>query len=108
MRRRSGGFHPWEFEKDGVARVVEVDGPLMLDSHALLVEAALHGAGLAYLSEWAIEEQLARGRLVRVLRAWLPAWPGLALYYPGHRLVPASLRALVSVLKEVLPARRAR
>lgn len=103
MRKRSGGFHPWELERGGKELVVEVDGPLTLDSHALIVEAAVHGAGLAYLSEWGIQNELAEGSLVRVLREWLPPWPGLCLYYPSHRHVPASLRALIEVLKEKAP-----
>jgi DNA-binding transcriptional LysR family regulator len=44
---------------------------------------------------------VAAGRLVRVLEDWLPSWPGLCVYYPGHRHVPAGLRAFVEVAKEV-------
>ena len=106
MRKRGGGLHPWELERRGVETTVEVDGPLTLDSHALLVEAAVHGAGLAYLSEWGVERELTEGSLVRVLRDWLPPWPGLALYYPSHRHVPTGLRALVEVLKEKAPRAR--
>jgi hypothetical protein len=40
------------------------------------------------------------GKLVVVLDEWCPRIPGLALYYPGHRQVPAGLRAFVEVLKE--------
>jgi DNA-binding transcriptional LysR family regulator len=34
---------------------------------------------------------------------WCPPIPGLFLYYPGHRHVPATLRAFIEVLREVLP-----
>jgi DNA-binding transcriptional LysR family regulator len=45
--------------------------------------------------------ELASGKLVRVLEDWLPAWPGLCVFYPSHRHVPAGLRAFVDVVKEV-------
>jgi hypothetical protein len=35
-----------------------------------------------------------------VLDEWCPRIPALALYYPGHRQVPAGLRASVEMLKE--------
>ena len=44
--------------------------------------------------------------LTVVLGEWCPRFPGLCLYYPGHRQVPAGLRAFIDVLKE--EARRAR
>jgi DNA-binding transcriptional LysR family regulator len=34
-----------------------------------------------------------------LLEEWCPAYPGLFLYYPGHRQTPAGLRAFVDVLK---------
>jgi len=36
-----------------------------------------------------------------VLEDWTPPYPGLCLYYPGNRLVPAGLKAFVEVLREV-------
>jgi len=39
--------------------------------------------------------------LLAVLEDWCPAVPGLFLYYPGHRHVPAGLRGFIDVLKEV-------
>jgi DNA-binding transcriptional LysR family regulator len=100
-RKRNGGLYAWEFERRGEELEVEVDGPLTLDTLALVVEAALNGAGLAYLNEWDVQSHLASGKLVRVLEDWLPAWPGLCVFYPSHRHVPAGLRAFVDVVKEV-------
>jgi DNA-binding transcriptional LysR family regulator len=37
--------------------------------------------------------------LVRVLEDWTPSFEGLYLYYPGHRQVPATLRALIDMIR---------
>lgn len=104
IRARLPGGTPyrWEFEKHGERVNVEVAGPLTLNQWDLMVEAALQGVGLAYASEWTVADHIAAGRLVRVLDDWTPPFPGLALYYPGHRHVPAGLRAFVEVVKEVM------
>jgi DNA-binding transcriptional LysR family regulator len=101
-RLPTGTPYRWEFEKHGEAVTVDVPGPLTLSQWDLMVEAALQGVGLAYASEWTVAEHIASGRLVRVLDDWTPPYPGLALYYPGHRHVPAGLRALVELVKEVM------
>jgi DNA-binding transcriptional LysR family regulator len=102
IRRRmgSGALYRWEFEKRGEEVVIDVSGTLTLNNDALMVQAALDGAGLAYVGEWAVAEEIAAGRLLTVLDDWTPPFPGLRLYYPGHRLVPAGLRAFITVLRE--------
>lgn len=97
----SGAYYHWEFEKRGQALSVEVTGRLSLDNANLMREVALQGRGLAYVTEWAVKADLAAGRLVRVLEDWTPAFPGICLYYPSHRLVPAGLRAFIGVVREV-------
>jgi len=37
---------------------------------------------------------------VRVLEEWTPSFEGLFMYYPGHRQVPAALRALIDIIRE--------
>jgi DNA-binding transcriptional LysR family regulator len=99
-RKPRGGFYAWEFERRGQTLEVDVDGPLSLDTWSLIVDAALHGAGLAYLSGTLdVSAHLEKGRLVSVLDDWLPEFPGLCVYYPGHRHVPAGLRAFLDVAK---------
>ncbi|EYF00254.1 LysR family transcriptional regulator [Chondromyces apiculatus] len=99
-RLPSGALYRWEFEKRGKEVEVEVTGALILNNDNLKVDAALLGAGLTWVSAWQVEEHVAAGRLVRVLEDWTPPYPGLGLYYPGHRHVPAGLKALIGVIRE--------
>jgi DNA-binding transcriptional LysR family regulator len=64
-----------------------------------MVDAALQHLGVAYVPETAARAELDQDRLVRVLEDWCPAGPGLFLYFPATRLMPAPLRALVDMLK---------
>jgi DNA-binding transcriptional LysR family regulator len=103
-RYASGAIYKWEFEQHGEQQAIDVKGPLTLDNHNLMIEAALQGAGLIWTSEWAVAEYIAAGRLIRVLGDWSPPEPGLCLYYPGHRHVPAGLRAFIEVVREITTA----
>jgi DNA-binding transcriptional LysR family regulator len=100
-RMRNGRIYHWEFERHGESMKVDVRGQLTLDEDRLMIDAAIEGVGIAYVSERAASEAIARRKLSVVLDDWCPRFPGLCLYYPGHRQVPSALRAFVDVLKEV-------
>ncbi|EYF00313.1 LysR family transcriptional regulator [Chondromyces apiculatus] len=95
----SGAMYRWEFEREGEALEVAVEGPLTLDDPDLMVAAALDGVGLACSLEHHVADHLAAGRLVRVLEDWCPPFPGFFLYYPGRRQMPAALRALIDLIQ---------
>jgi DNA-binding transcriptional LysR family regulator len=71
----------------------------MVDDPDLAVRAAVDGLGITYTIEALAEPFLRSGQLVRVLEDWSPAFEGLFLYYPGHRQVPAALRALIDMIR---------
>jgi DNA-binding transcriptional LysR family regulator len=99
-RLPSGGIYRWEFARHGEVLSIDGEGPLILDEPNLMLAAARAGFGLAYLSEWNVAADLASGTLARVLKEWTPPFPGLSLYYPGRRHVPAALRALIDLIRE--------
>lgn len=99
-RTPAGRPYKWEFERHGHAIEVEAGGPLILNRTELMVQAALAGLGIAFVPERLVASHLAAGRLIAMLEDWCPAYPGLFLYYPGHRQVPATLRAFIDFLKQ--------
>lgn len=100
-RRMPGGkLYRWEFEKRGEKMALDVPGRLTLDNDSLMVEAAVEGLGLAFVSDFWATDQLAAGSLRAVLDDWTPPFPGLCLYYPGHRHMTAGLRAFVDLLRQ--------
>ncbi|KHA70635.1 transcriptional regulator [Pseudomonas chlororaphis] len=95
----SGSMYRWELERGGIAQEIEVNGPLTLGDVSLMVGPALQGLGLAYVFEDMVSEHLASGRLVQVLADWCPYYPGLHLYYPSRRHVPAPLKAFIDFVR---------
>lgn len=81
---------------------VDVPGPITLDNIPMMIQAAEAGLGIAYVPLEAASKGVAAKRLETVLDNWCPEFEGLCLYYPGHRHVPAGLRAFVAVLKELM------
>ena len=94
-----GGFYPWEFEKEGRALNVRVEGRLAFNNARLSRQAAELGFGIAFLPEDHIQEALATGRLVRMLADWCPPFPGFHLYYPSRRQPAPAFALLVEALR---------
>jgi len=99
FRRADGNIYNWEFGRGPDRQVIDVPGVLTLDDPSLAHQAALAGAGYAYIARWNSEADVAAGRLEHVLEDWLPEEPGLCLYYPKARHPSAGLRALVSLVE---------
>ncbi|WFS02941.1 LysR substrate-binding domain-containing protein [Rhizobium tumorigenes] len=59
----------------------------------------MNGAGLAYLFNIRVEDEVAGGRLVRVLEDWCQPYPGPFLYYPSRRQLRPALRAFIDFFK---------
>ncbi|HHK8231800.1 TPA: LysR family transcriptional regulator [Serratia marcescens] len=91
----SGTIYRWEFERGGIAQEIEVNGSLTLGDVSLMLRPAIQGLGLAYVFEDMATRYLAEGSLIQVLADWCPYYPGLHLYYPGRRHVPAPLKAFI-------------
>lgn len=94
-----GGLYAWEFEKANRELRVRVDGQLIFNGTAQLLNAALAGLGLAYVPEGLVESHVAKGRLRRVLADWCPPYSGYHLYYPSRRQASAAFSLVVEALR---------
>ncbi|MDR9762208.1 LysR family transcriptional regulator [Rhizobium redzepovicii] len=93
---------PWEFERDGEVVRVEPSGPLIVrvgGATDLTVDAAISGTGIICVFEDWLRPHLDTGALEPILEPWWQRFSGPFLYYPGRRLVPAPLRALIDFVK---------
>ena len=93
-----GGLLPWEFERDGREIRFRPTGQLIVNDEVLSAAAVRAGAGLGYMLEHDVAEEIANGQLIQVLDTWCPPFPGCYLYYPSRQITPA-LRVLVDTLR---------
>ncbi|MDB5430132.1 MAG: HTH-type transcriptional regulator [Caulobacter sp.] len=96
-----GAIWPWPFQLGDKRLGLDVQGPLIVDEPNVGREAVLAGIGLYYINEFLVADDIATGRLIRVLEDWTPSYAGMSLYYPGRRHVPAGLRAFIDVIRDV-------
>jgi DNA-binding transcriptional LysR family regulator len=94
-----GGLYAWEFERSGRALNVRVEGPLIVNEILLARRAARDSAGIAYLPEDYVAEDIREGRLTRVLADWCPPFPGYHLYYPNRRQRSPAMTLLVEAIR---------
>jgi len=99
FRHRGESKYRWEFDKGDQSLAISVSGSLLLDDLDLVIQAALDGAGLAWVAEDRVTRHLATGALVRVLEDWCPPFPGFFLYYPSRKQQPAALAAVIGALR---------
>jgi DNA-binding transcriptional LysR family regulator len=71
----------------------------VLNSASLLLEGALKGLGLAYLTEGHVQSYISRGELVRMLSDWCAPFSGYHLYYPSRRQPSPAFALLVDALR---------
>ncbi len=94
-----GGLYAWEFERNGRALNVRVEGQVIVNDIALALQAARDGVGIAYLLEDYVRADLDDRRLTRVLEDWCPPFPGYHLYYPSRRQLSPAMRLIVDALR---------
>lgn len=98
----------WALVRNEERIVVEVEGRLRTNAPLALRDLAIAGAGVAYVPQWLVRDDLADGRLRRVLPAWasdpIPAWAVHRRELRGA----AKLRAFLDALPRVTPDGAAR
>lgn len=100
MRHESASsLYAWEFEKDGQALRVRVDGQVTFNNSYAMIDAAVSGLGIAYVPEDIVASRIASGSLELVLDDWSPMFDGYFLYYPSRRQNLAAFQIVVDALR---------
>jgi DNA-binding transcriptional LysR family regulator len=81
--------------RDGAAFTVETGTGMVVNDTTLMADLARSGLGLAYLPDVEIAQDLADGRLLPVLQAYIPTTTGLFLYFPARTQSQPKLRAFI-------------
>ena len=100
FRQTTGLELPWVFERQGEKVEVKVGGSLITNDVDFGLRAARDGAGIAYMVEAYVRNDVKAGRLVPVLEEWSLPVVGFHLFYASRRQMPAKLKALIDYLRQ--------
>ena len=91
----------WHFRRgEAERRQVTVNPGIYLDVTMGVAEAVRQGVGLSVLPDYVVADDLAAGRLIRVLPQWQLPSGGIHAVFPTARFRPAKVRAFVNLLCE--------
>jgi DNA-binding transcriptional LysR family regulator len=91
----------WTFSNDdGQQRSVRLSSTLAIDATLGVLEAVRGGVGASVLPDYAVQADLASGRLVRLLPAWSLPSGGIYAVTPATRFRRARVTAFLNVLVE--------
>lgn len=100
LRMSTGAVARWSFIDGHKNLELAVNGAVVTNDGAVLVDAAVAGVGLAYVFEDMVKGLVADNRLVRVLGAYCPRIPGYFLYYPSRQHIAPKLTVLIAFLQQ--------
>ena len=95
----------WRFEKGGEELQLDVEGPITLDEASLARIAVTNGVGIGYFMETDVRDDIAAGRLVRILEDWTPPLVPLCLYYSNRRNSSAAFQAFIALARDYAAGR---
>ncbi len=83
---------------DGAPVAVSVSGRFTVNSPVAVRTAVRAGLGFALIPEFVVREDIANGRLVSVLEAFVPDGAGIYAVFPHRRHLPTRVRLFVDFL----------
>jgi DNA-binding transcriptional LysR family regulator len=90
----------WTFEGPGARRErIHFEPRLRANTSHATRAAALAGGGLAILPDYSVADDVAAGRLVRVLPRWALPSGGVFAIFPATRYRPRKVRVLIDALR---------
>lgn len=105
LRLGSGAIYAWELVDGGKDLAVKVDGQVTFSGAYQMMQAAIDGCGLVFVTEDALKPHVDAGRLAWVMEEHWPTWPGWHIYYPSRRESSRALKLVIEALRRPLPPR---
>jgi DNA-binding transcriptional LysR family regulator len=95
----SGGLYAWELRQGTRDVQAKVGGQATFTSAYQMVNAAISGAGLAFVTADVAEPHVRAGRLVSVMEDWCPSFPGAHAYYSSRRHPSRAFELVIEALR---------
>jgi DNA-binding transcriptional LysR family regulator len=96
------GPHPWVFAGRSGTVSYPVDGSFRTNDAQLIRTAILGGMGAAQVPYWLFPEELASGRVTRILRRYEPSSIPISAVRPANRRLPTRVSVFIDFVAEAL------
>ncbi|BBA44949.1 MULTISPECIES: LysR family transcriptional regulator [Burkholderia] len=93
------GIYAWELKKGRNDVLARVNGRITCNTQPHMVQAALDGFGIAFVTEDIVLEHVRSGRLRIVMPDWCPVFPGYHAYYPSRRPASRAFTVVIDALR---------
>jgi LysR family transcriptional regulator for bpeEF and oprC len=91
----------WQFERQNEIVSHTPSGPVHFNSSEAAIALARDGAGIVYMPDLLLRDDLAAGRLVRLLDGWSTLERPVYVVTPERRHVPAKVRAFAAFIDQI-------
>lgn len=97
----------WTFTNaKGATRTITFESMISANIALVVKSAVMAGAGVMMMPDFAVADDVAAGRLVRLLPGWQLPGGGIHAVFPASRFMPQRARAFIDLLREYLAAAR--
>jgi DNA-binding transcriptional LysR family regulator len=103
IRLGTGRIYEWEFDRGSESVQVAVPGAITIDDGAFARSLVERDFGFMYTPEPSVVDLVNAGRLQYVLEDWRSMGPPFHMYYSSRRQVPAGLKLLIDLIREMKP-----
>lgn len=104
---RGGQIQKWQLhDPQAGLLMLRPQSQLAMDDFAAIAAAAMSGMGIAWLPDWLVAQEIARGQLLAVLPESASVTFAISAVWPEAPWVPQKIRVAVDELLAQLPAQR--
>jgi len=93
------GIYAWELKKGRNEIQARVNGRITCNTQPHMVQAALDGFGIAFVTEDIVLDHVRSGQLRIVMPDWCPVFPGYHAYYPSRRQASRAFSIVIDALR---------